>query len=61
MKHKTEHISKAQLEVWEWKQKAYEQIKDMPLDKGIEFIMQQTRELANEISKAREKEKPLSQ
>jgi len=44
-------VSKAQLEVWEWKEKAYNQIKDMPLGKGIEFIMQQTGQIADEIKK----------
>lgn len=31
--------SKAQIEVWEWKEIAYEAIKDIPKDKRIEFIM----------------------
>lgn len=42
-------VSKAQLEVWEWKEKAYQQIKDMPLDKAIEFIVRQSKPVADEI------------
>jgi hypothetical protein len=44
-------VSKAQLEVWEWKEKAYNQIKDMSLDKGIDFIMEQTRHISDKIKK----------
>jgi hypothetical protein len=51
-------ISKAQLEVWEWKEKAWLQIKDMPLQKGIEFILEQTKPLADEIKKAQSDIKP---
>ncbi|OGU14990.1 MAG: hypothetical protein A2X61_06345 [Ignavibacteria bacterium GWB2_35_12] len=32
-------VSKAQIEVWEWKERAYESIKDIPKEKRIEFIM----------------------
>jgi len=46
-------VSKAQLEVWDWKEKAYNQIKDMSLEKGIEFIMQQTKQLADDLRKKR--------
>ena len=46
-------VSKAQLEVWEWKEKAYNQIKDMSLEKGIDFIMKQTKQLADELKKKR--------
>ena len=46
-------VLKAQLEVWDWKEKAYNQIKDMSLEKGIDFIMQQTKQLADDIRKKR--------
>ncbi len=49
--------SKAQLEVWQWKESAYEQIKDMPLNKAIEFIIEQTKPLT-EILKANKQQKP---
>ena len=48
MEHKT---SKAQLEVWEWKEKAYEQIKDMPLKKALEFILKSTGDIVAQIKK----------
>ena len=48
MKHK---ISKAQQDVWEWKEKAYEQIKDMPLKKAMEFILKNTRDIVEQIKK----------
>ena len=43
--------SKAQLEVWEWKEKAYNQIKGMPLEKAVEFIMEQTKKTAEELKR----------
>jgi len=45
--------SKAQLEVWEWKEKAYNQIKDMTLEDGITFIMEQTKPIADELKRKR--------
>ena len=46
MKHK---ISKAQQEVWEWKEKAYEQIKDMSLQDAMKFILNHTSETVVQI------------
>ena len=37
--------SKAQLEVWEWKEKAYEQTKNMTKEERLKFILSQTREM----------------
>lgn len=48
MENKT---SKSQLEVWEWKEKAYDQIKDLPLAEQIDFIQKQTKELVEMIKK----------
>ena len=48
MKHK---ISEAQQEVWEWKEKAYEQIKDMPMKKALEFILKNTSDIIEQIKK----------
>jgi hypothetical protein len=42
---------KAQLEVWEWKEKAYEQIKNMAKEERIKFILAQTRDLASRIKR----------
>jgi len=43
--------SNALLEVWGWKEKAYQQIKEMPLDKAIEFIIDQTKSTAETLKK----------
>lgn len=42
-------VSKAQLDVWEWKEKAYEQIKNLPPGERTRFIHEQTRQLSEEI------------
>jgi hypothetical protein len=44
-------VSKAQLDVWEWKEKAYEQIKNLPPGERTRFIHEQTRQLSEEIRK----------
>jgi len=41
--------SKAQLEVWEWKDKAYEEIKHMSQDERIAFIRKETEALVTRI------------
>lgn len=46
-------VSKAQTEVWKWKDKAYKQIRKMPLDKGIEFILKQTQKTVEELERKR--------
>ncbi len=42
--------SKSQLEVWDWKEKAFLQIKDMPLNKAVEWIIEQTKSLEQHIA-----------
>jgi hypothetical protein len=44
-------VSKAQLEVWEWKEKAYEEMKHLSTREQIRFIHEQTRELAERLRK----------
>lgn len=44
-------ISKAQTEVWAWKDKAYEQIKGMSKQDRIKFILAQTKDLAERLKK----------
>jgi hypothetical protein len=44
-------ISKAQVEVWEWKEKAYEQIKNMTKEERIKFILSQTKDLAARLKR----------
>ena len=41
--------SKAQVEVWEWKEKAYEAIKDLPPPEWIPAIRRHSQPLADEI------------
>ena len=50
---KTE-ISKAQLEVWEWKDKAYEEMKHLSTREQMEYIHQQTKELVERIRKSKQ-------
>lgn len=55
----TAKISKAQLEVWEWKEKAYFLIKELPKEEQIKFILRQTKETVERI-KAKKKQKKLN-
>ncbi|MBI5324179.1 MAG: hypothetical protein HZB41_02680 [Ignavibacteriae bacterium] len=48
-------VSNAQIEVWEWKVRAYESIKDIPKDKRIEFIMKSVQNTVDLI-KVKQKE-----
>lgn len=41
-------ISKAQLEVWQWKEKAYEEIKDLPLEERIPYIQKKAKAVLDE-------------
>ena len=52
MKTKT---SNAQVEVWEWKEKAYEQLKNIPPGEQIAFIKKQTAEMVAQIKEYRNK------
>jgi hypothetical protein len=48
MAHKT---SKAQLEVWEWKEKAYEKIKGLPKKERMQAVINSTKEAIAKIRK----------
>lgn len=48
-------ISKAQTEVWEWKQKAYEEIKDLSPSEQMKFIHEQTKEMFLRIKETKNK------
>jgi hypothetical protein len=41
--------AEAQLEVWEWKQKAYEQVKHLSIHDAIALILKKTKPLYNEL------------
>ena len=42
-------VSKAQLEVWEWKEKAYEEMKHLTTNEQMKLIHEQTKELVERI------------
>lgn len=42
-------VSKSQLEVWEWKEKAYEEMKHLSTREQIKFIHEETKELAQRL------------
>ena len=46
--------SKAQLEVWEWKEKLYQQVKDLPRGEMLKFILAQTKDTVANL-KAKQK------
>ncbi len=48
-------ISKAQQEVWEWKEKAYQEMKDLTISEQIKLIHEQIKPLIDRISKKKQK------
>ena len=42
-------VSKAQAEVWEWKESAYESIKNIPKSRRIEFIINSVQKTIDSI------------
>ncbi|MBI3195467.1 MAG: hypothetical protein HYZ34_13535 [Ignavibacteriae bacterium] len=44
-----ENISKAQKEVWDWKNELHNDIKDMELEKGIEYLLKKAELVANKF------------
>ena len=53
----TEHISKAQLEVWEWKQRAYEELQNIPREKWMEYIKDKTQPVIEELMRRKKTQK----
>ncbi len=47
-------VSKAQLEVWEWKEAAYQQIKDVPYNQRVQFLIHQAKDVIVELKKKQE-------
>ncbi|MCE7921991.1 MAG: hypothetical protein DYG98_02965 [Haliscomenobacteraceae bacterium CHB4] len=43
-------ISKAQLSVWEWKEKAYEEIKHLPIMEQMRVIHERTKQTVAQIN-----------
>lgn len=48
-------ISKAQLAVWEWKDKAYEDIKHLPIMEQMRIIHERTKQTVAQINKNKKK------
>jgi hypothetical protein len=47
--------AKAQVEVWEWKQKAYEEVKHLSLHDSIAYILQKTQPIVDELNRKTKK------
>lgn len=47
------NTSKAQLAVWEWKEKAYESVKHLPILEKMRVIHEQTKQAVEQINKAK--------
>jgi hypothetical protein len=45
------NISKAQIEVWEWKEKAFRELEKVPVDERIEYISKKTQNTIERIKK----------
>ena len=48
------NISKAQLEVWEWKEKAFRELEKVPVVKRIEYIFKKTQNTIERIKKRKQ-------
>lgn len=49
-------VSRAQKEVWEWKEKLYAQIKDLPKGEQLKYIVSQAKETVEKIKTKRRAE-----
>ncbi len=56
-----EHISKAQTEVWEWKQKAFEELQNVPAANRMEHIRHNTQPYVEAILKAKKNKTIINQ
>jgi hypothetical protein len=50
-------VSKAQISVWEWKDKAYEEIKNLPILEQMRFIQERTKQTIAQIKMNKAKNK----
>ncbi len=46
-------ISQAQLEVWEWKEKAAESVAHLPVGERVRFIMERARKTSEKVQRQR--------
>ncbi|MCD4789174.1 MAG: hypothetical protein K8R37_04170 [Bacteroidales bacterium] len=47
-------ISKAQIEVWEWKEKAFEELEKIPEKERIKYIEAKTKIIINKLKKKKQ-------
>jgi hypothetical protein len=45
------NVSKAQTEVWEWKNNLYEELKDIPRNLRLKYIKDKVRDVFEELQK----------
>jgi len=48
-------ISKAQLEVWEWKEKAFKELEKIPEKERVDYIMNKVKKTIEKIKKKQKK------
>ena len=44
------NISKSQIEVWEWKESLFEELKNIPKEKRLEFIRKKVKKTIEQLS-----------
>ncbi|MCX6160217.1 MAG: hypothetical protein NTV87_02610 [Ignavibacteriae bacterium] len=45
------YTSKSQIEVWEWKESLYEEIKNVPVNKRLEYLSNKSKDMIKTIMK----------
>ena len=55
--HNKHWVSEAQKEVWEWKERLYEKIKDLPGEEQLKYIMENAKKTIEEFRAHRKAEK----
>ncbi|MEI8006967.1 MAG: hypothetical protein WCI48_12235 [Bacteroidota bacterium] len=44
------NISKSQIEVWEWKESLFEDLKNIPIDKRLKFIKEKVKDTIEKLN-----------
>jgi hypothetical protein len=47
-------ISKAQQEVWEWKEKAFRNLEEIPEEERVKYVLSKTKKTIEKIKKRKE-------
>ena len=58
--HNEGWVSEAQREVWEWKEKVSEELNALPPGERLKYIIEQTKDIVEEIKAKREAKKTNS-